>query len=74
MIDDLPLLTPDPQRAARTRARCHQALEARRQRFEGRDRQASPNTAMANYVVLAGMCVAYLMSMAANLVRLIGPR
>lgn len=52
MIDQLQVLTPDPARAARVRAMCHKKLAPRSPR-----RLSEP-------VILAGVCVVYLLSVA----------
>ena len=74
MIHDLPLLAPDAARGAETRTRCHHRLAARRQRLEWRNRPAEPAAIVAERLLFAGVCMVYLISMAGNLLRMIGPR
>ena len=74
MIENLPLLAPDSSRGARTMARCHDKLAAQRRRIEARNRPARPRGAAVERLLLAGLCVVYLISMAGNLLSLSGPR
>lgn len=73
MIDNLVRLTPDESRSARTVARCHERLAARRRKIEAR-RSAPRSRAMAERMVIAGVCVAYLISMAGELLAIAGRR
>jgi hypothetical protein len=73
-MTDLTPLTPDAARRARTLARCHDRLAARRAAIEARDRRPSPKTVAAERLVLAGLCVAYLISMAGTVLQVIGLR
>jgi hypothetical protein len=73
MIDDLPMLVPDAARGARTRARCHRTLAARRRHTEARDRRADTKAVVAERLLFAGVCVIYIMSMTGNVLRLIRP-
>ena len=66
MIENLPLLAPDPSRRANTIARCHDRLTARRRKIEARNR--APKRAFgAERLLVAGFCLAYLIAMAAAL-------
>jgi len=71
MIETLPALTPDAARVARTMAKCHGTLAARRRREEARSRRPSPRTFTAERLLLAGACVIYLISMAGNILRIV---
>jgi hypothetical protein len=48
-------------------ARCHDMLAARRRRFESRNRRPRSRFVTAERLLLAGVCVVYLMSMASDL-------
>lgn len=63
MIEQLPELTPDTLRSARTLARCHRALDRRRA-----DAQAAARFAVER-TVLFGFGVVYLSSLAFNILR-----
>ena len=52
MIDQLPMLTPDPARAARVIAQCHREMTPR------------PERSISEPAVLAGFCALYLLSVA----------
>ena len=52
MIERMPLLTPDPERAGRVRARCHEQLE------RARLRAATPPRKLDR--MIAGACGVYL--------------
>ena len=69
MITSLPVLESDDARTARTRARCHHRLAALRRRIESRQRP-SPLALTAERVVIAGLCVVYLIAMAGNILRI----
>jgi len=73
MIEDLPLLMPDAARSARTAAKCHDRLAARRQK------PASPNRAgidsrrrVVERLLVAGFCVVYLIAMAGEVLAIVG--
>ena len=73
MIEHLPLLTPDSVRGARTVTRCHQRLAARRRRVEARNSQPQRRaTLTVEHLLLASLCVAYLVSMAGNVLSIAG--
>jgi hypothetical protein len=72
MTDSLTPLTPDAARGARTVARCHRVLEARRQRIEAAKRAPNPQSVAVERLVLAGLCAVYLISMAGNVLQVIG--
>jgi hypothetical protein len=67
MIENLPLLTPDASRRARTVARCHDRLAARRRRIEARNRAPKTRAPSTERLLVAGFCVAYLIAMAGDL-------
>jgi hypothetical protein len=73
MIEDLPFLTPDPARSARTLTRCHERLAARRRKIESLDRPPHRRAALTvEHLLLASVCVAYLVSMAGNVLSIAG--
>ena len=74
MIDNLPLLTPDGSRSARTIARCHDRLAARRRKIKARSRAPNPRAFGADRLVVAGFCVAYLIAMAGDLLAIAARR
>jgi len=57
MIENLPLLSPDPARADRLRARCHDRL-ARHRRAEAES--ARPQHAGLERAIVGGLCVIYM--------------
>ena len=67
MIENLPLLTPDASRSARTIARCHDRLAARRRKIDVRDRPPTPRALGAEHLLVAGFCAVYLIAMAGDL-------
>ena len=67
MIENLPCLTPDASRSAKTMARCHARLAARRRRIEARNRPPDQKGSVAERLLMAGFCVIYLMAMAGDL-------
>ena len=75
MIENLPLLTPDGSLSAKTIARCHDRLDARRRRraerdkanIEARNRAPNPRAIGAERLLVAGFCVVYLIAMAGDL-------
>jgi hypothetical protein len=67
MIENLPLLTPDTSRSAKTVAHCHNRLAARRRKLEASHHRPSQRAAAVERLLLAGLCVVYLVSMADNL-------
>jgi hypothetical protein len=66
MIDNLQPLLPDTARGARTIARCHERLSARRRHAEARN-QAAARVFTADRLLVAGVCVVYLLAMAGDL-------
>ena len=68
MIEQLPLLTPDSTRDARTIARCHDML----------DRRRASSAAAAQYAIernaLLGFGALYLSSLAFNVIRILAVR
>lgn len=69
MIEHLPALDPDAPRGARTLARCREQLARRRLRLERQARFRSQAWLVERFVV-AGVCVAYLVAMAGDIIRL----
>jgi hypothetical protein len=67
MIENLPLLAPNSKRREETIAHCHARLAARRRRDEARKRPPSPGALGAERLIVAGLCVVYLITMADNL-------
>ena len=74
MIENLALLTPDTLRNAKTVARCHDRLAARRRKLEARNRAPRARTFGAERLLVTGFCVAYLIVMADYLLALAGRR
>ena len=66
MIENLPLLSPDASRRAKTIARCHDRLAARRLKILARHRPPGAR-ARAERLLVAGFCVVYLIAMAGDL-------
>lgn len=73
MIENLPLLTPDASRAAATMSRCHNTLAARRRRIEARNRPPNLKAVAVERLLIAGLCVVYLVSMAGNVLQIVAP-
>ena len=71
MNEHPPLLAPDSSRGERTGARCHDRLAARRQRLEVRKRRPSPAAIAVERLLLAGVCLVYLISMAGNVIGIV---
>lgn len=74
MTDNLPMLTPDAARGARTLARCHARLEAHRHELEAQAARANQRAATAERLILAGASLAYLVAMAGNVLRIVSFR
>jgi hypothetical protein len=72
MTETLPILKPDAARGARTKARCHDLLAARRRRVEAPSRPPGPRALAAERLVVAGLCTAYLIAMAGDILRVVG--
>jgi hypothetical protein len=68
MIENLPLLRPEASRHAKTVARCHERLAARRRKIEGRERSAKSGAVAAERLLATGVCVLYLIAMAGDLI------
>jgi hypothetical protein len=72
MIEHLPLLKPGSARGARTVSRCHDRLAARRRKLEARNRRATRGAAIAvERLLLAGVCVVCLITMAGNVLSIV---
>ena len=74
MIENLPWLRPDASRSAKTLARCHDRLAARRRNIEARSRASGARALGAERLLVAGFCVAYLIAMAGDLLALAAKR
>jgi len=74
MIENLPLVTPDASRGARTIARCHDRLAARRRKIEVRHRAPNSRAPGAERLLVACFCVAYLIAMAGDLLAIAARR
>ena len=72
MIENLPLLTPDASRSANTMARCQARLAARRRKIEARTRPPGQSVIAVERLLLAGLCVVYLVAMAGNVLSIVG--
>ncbi len=72
MSETLLTLTPDPARGAKTLARCHGKLAVRRRRSEARNRRSYRRILTTERLLLTGLCVVYLISMAGNILRGVG--
>ncbi len=64
MIQNLPLLTPDPQRGRRTIARCHERLARRRNRLGPSGTRASATYLVVERVLIGGLCLIYISGVA----------
>ena len=71
MIENLPLHAPDASRCARTVAKCHDRLAARRRRIEARHRPSALKAVTIERLLLTGLCVVYLISMAGDIQRFV---
>jgi hypothetical protein len=74
MIENLPRLTPDASRSAKTIARCHDRLAARRRKIEARNRPSAARAHGVERLLVAGFCVAYLIAMAGDLLAIAARR
>ena len=65
MIETLPLLIPDPQRSARTTARCHERLARRRKRLAPvTGKRPTPRSGTVERALIGIFCVVYLSGVA----------
>ena len=71
MIEDLPLLRPDAARSARTVLKCHDRMAARRRRIEARRRSTRPKPIFVEPLLVAGLCVVYLIAMAGEVLAIV---
>jgi len=69
MIDQLPLLTSDPERVRRLTARCHERLARQRRRTEDAAAPVSPAMLMAERAIVGGLCAIYLSSVVFDVLR-----
>ncbi len=67
MIEQLPLLTPDPRTARARIARCHDRLAARRRKSRRAIAPQALGRVGAERLLVVGVCVAYLIAMAGDL-------
>ena len=67
MIEDLQPLIPDASRSARTVARCHQRLAARRRTIEARSQPPRTRAVTIERWLVAGVCAVYLLAMAGDI-------
>jgi hypothetical protein len=74
MIEDLPLLTPDPRRSARTAARCHDRLTRRRQRLDSAARRADSTYATVERALVGALCVVYISGVAIIAIQVLSSR
>ena len=74
MIENLPLLTPDASLNAKTVARCHERLAARRRKTAARNRLSGGRALGAERLLVAGFCFVYLVAMAGDLLALAARR
>jgi hypothetical protein len=70
MIDSLPALTPSPDRAARTIARCHDRLTQQRQRRDTQEREPRRRSLTIERAVGATFCVLYAAVVIFNAIRI----
>ena len=61
-------------RSARTIARCHDRLAARRRKIEARDRPPNPRALGAERLLAAGFCAVYLIALAGDLLAIAARR
>jgi hypothetical protein len=67
MTETLPVLAPDAARCARTIARCHERLAARRRTVASRTHRPQRRASVTvQHVLLASVCAVYLVAMAVN--------
>ena len=59
-------------RSAKTIAHCHHKLAARRRRIEARNRPPGQRAVAMERLLLGGLCVVYLLSMAGNVLPIVG--
>ena len=69
MIEQLSPLTPDPERARRLSARCHQRLAQQRRRVEDAATPVSPAILMAERAIVGGLCAVYLSAVVFDVLR-----
>ena len=74
MIEDLPRITPDASRTARTIARCHDRLVAQRRRIDALNQPRKPRPLAVERLLVVGVCVVYLLAMAGDILAIAGAR
>jgi hypothetical protein len=70
MIENLPILAPDPARSARTVKRCHEVLARRRRELESREHRAAQKGSTMEQLLVSSVCVVYLVSAARTVAQL----
>ena len=71
MIEQLPLLTSDPERVQHVTARCHERLARHRRRIEDAAPPVSPATLMAERAIVGGLCAIYLSAVVFDVLRVL---
>jgi hypothetical protein len=71
MIEHLPLLTPDPARTDRLRARCHDRLALQRR---AKSEPALPKRALLEPAITSGLCVIYFSTVVITALKVLGGR
>jgi hypothetical protein len=71
MIENLPQLSPDAARAARTLERCHERL-ARHRHQQAQVEQHAGRHFIYERVFVAGLCVVHLIAVAGDILRMRG--
>jgi hypothetical protein len=71
MIEQLPLLTPDPARAQTVLERCHNQLTQQRRRVDPVARPGTKGMLTIKRAIVATLCAAYLSSVARDVARLL---
>jgi hypothetical protein len=70
MTENLPILTPDPVRRARTINRCHEVLAKRRRELESLEHRPAQKALTIERLLVTSVCVVYLISAARTVVQL----
>ena len=67
MIENLPLLTPNAARGARTVTRCREELARRRRALDAQQQQPKLKVLAVERTLVAGACVLYLIAAARHI-------